>query len=69
MSNKRIFYFLLVELPDIGQKMYVDPMNYVDAEAALKEFANEIDPDSFSLEDQIGGGMKIFNILPNIPFH
>jgi hypothetical protein len=36
--------------------MYVDPLNYVDAETALMEFANEIDPTSLSLERLIGGG-------------
>jgi hypothetical protein len=50
--------FYLVALPEIGQKMYVDPMNYVDAETALKEFANEIDPALLSLERLIGGGSK-----------
>ena len=43
-------------LPDIGQKMFIDPMNYGDAETALKEFANEIDPASLALECIIGGG-------------
>ena len=43
-------------LPDIGQKMYVDPMNYIDAESAVNEFANELDPAALSLECVIGGG-------------
>ena len=48
----------LVELPDTGHKMYIDPLNYVDTETALKEFANEIDSASLSLESHIGGGTK-----------
>lgn len=43
-------------LPDIGQKMYVDPMNYTDAESAVNEFTNELDPAALSLECVIGGG-------------
>ena len=56
-----LFDFYLVILPDIGQKMYVDPMNYVDAETAMKEFANEIDPALLILERLIGGGNKSFS--------
>ena len=46
-------------LPDVGQKMFIDPMNYGDAETALKEFANEIDPASLALERLIGGGRNL----------
>ena len=55
----------LVALPDIGQKMYIDPMNYVDAENAVSEFTNEIDPALLSLERVIGGGKncKIFSLF------
>ncbi|XP_028393819.1 ephrin type-A receptor 4a-like [Dendronephthya gigantea] len=45
-----------IELPEAGHKMYIDPMNYVDTETALKEFANEIDIASLALERHIGGG-------------
>ena len=36
--------------------MYVDPMNYIDAESAVNEFTNELDPAALSLECVIGGG-------------
>ena len=38
--------------------MYVDPINYIDAESAVNEFTNELDPAALSLECVIGGGKK-----------
>ncbi|XP_028393816.1 ephrin type-A receptor 4-like isoform X2 [Dendronephthya gigantea] len=45
-----------VALPTIGQRTYIDPSNYDDPEAALKDFANEISPKSLFLERVLGGG-------------
>lgn len=45
-----------VELPFLGQKLYVDPTNYDSPEDALNEFASEIDPSVLVLEKLIGGG-------------
>ena len=64
----RLFSFILVPLPplpplpaipDTPQKTYVDPLIYVDVVDAVKEFANEIDPDALSLHDLIGAGMNL----------
>ena len=38
--------------------MYIDPSNYDDPEAALKDFTNEISPKSLTLERVLGGGME-----------
>lgn len=49
----------LPAVPDTPQKTYVDPLIYVDVVDAVKEFANEIDPESLSLHDLIGAGMNL----------
>lgn len=48
----------VVELPFIGQKLYVDPTIYDSPEDALNEFASELDPTVLVLEKLIGGGMS-----------
>ena len=55
-----IFFFNLVELPRIGQKLYVDPSIYDSPEDALNEFASELDPSVLVLEKLIGGGKNIY---------
>lgn len=48
--------YCLVSLPALGQKVYIDPANYENPEAALKEFVNEICYKSLLLERVLGGG-------------
>ena len=43
-------------LPTLGQRAYVDPTNYDDPEAAVRDFANEIDAKALNLERVLGGG-------------
>ncbi len=47
-----------VELPAVGRRTYVDPSNYDDPEAAVQEFASEVDPAMMFLERMIGGGKR-----------
>ena len=70
MINGGNHFFILVTLPplpavpDTPQKTYVDPLIYVDVVDAVKEFANEIDSASLSLENLIGSGRNSwFNFL------
>ena len=53
-------YHLIVDLPSTGLKPYVDPTNYSNAEEAVEEFANELDPSLIFLERLIGGGKLYF---------
>jgi hypothetical protein len=55
-----ILYYTLVDLPNAGMKPYVDPTNYSNAEEAVEEFANELDPRFIFLERLIGGGKFLF---------
>ncbi|CAB4014881.1 ephrin type-A receptor 5 isoform X5, partial [Paramuricea clavata] len=57
-KNKPLRTFLNngVDLPNAGMKPYVDPTNYSNAEEAVEEFANELDPRFIFLERLIGGG-------------
>ncbi|XP_046850241.1 ephrin type-B receptor 2-like [Xenia sp. Carnegie-2017] len=48
--------FESISLPALGQKVYIDPANYENPEAALKEFVNEICYKSLLLERVLGGG-------------
>ena len=50
----------LPAIPDTPPKTYVDPLIYVDVLDAVKEFANEIEPESLSLELLIGSGIFIY---------
>lgn len=64
INKENQFLFILVTLPplpalpDTPQKTYVDPLIYVDVVDAVKEFVNEIDPASLSLESLIGAGIN-----------
>ena len=55
-NNNCFCLIMIVTLPTIGQRTYIDPSNYDDPEAALKDFANEISPQSLFLERVLGGG-------------
>ena len=61
-KNKPLRTFLNngVDLPSTGLKPYVDPANYSNAEEAVEEFANELDPSLIFLERLIGGGKMYF---------
>ena len=48
-----VFYSIVVPF---SQRIYVDPSNYDDPEAALRDFANEISEKNLKLERVIGGG-------------
>ena len=51
-----LYFFPGLVLPTLGQRAYVDPTNYDDPEAAVRDFANEIDAKALNLERVLGGG-------------
>ncbi|XP_028394334.1 ephrin type-A receptor 7-like [Dendronephthya gigantea] len=56
LQNDHQVISVTVELPHVGQKLYVDPTNYDSPEDALNDFACELDPSALVLEKLIGGG-------------
>ena len=50
----------LPAIPNTPPRTYVHPLIYIDVLDAVREFANEIDPESLSLEHLVGAGIFMF---------
>ena len=48
---------VLVELPSVGNRCYIDPTIYDSPEDALSEFTSELERSVLVLDMLIGGGM------------